>query len=287
MVPPADRRKVTPDGRSLALSPPWALVVGVAASFVVAFVAALVWHTSWPNPADAEMMRWQEAARVRGDGIATAIAYAVGPLVVLAGLASAALAWRVRRWDAVVLALVAAPGTLVTELLLKQVVHRQRPGGADLLYPSGHVAVATAAAVTAVLVVRATLAPPRTIMRIAWLAGWLVVVIAAARLVQTVHYMTDVVGGAAIGLAVSCWAALAITAGCRPGLLMAARSRLPGRRCTSRPGRTNAFRATPRARTDLDDLGSTAAGSTGMPRVPRPSPPRPRRSRRQPGTPST
>jgi membrane-associated phospholipid phosphatase len=288
LVPPADRRKVTPDGRSLALSPPWTPAASVAASLLVALVAALVWHTRWPDPADAELMRLQEAARVRGDGIATAIAYAVGPLVVLAGLASAAQAWRVRRWDAVVLALVAAPGTLVTELMLKQVVYRQRPdGGAALLYPSGHVAVATAAAVTAVLVARATLAPPRTIMRIAWLAGWLVVVIAAARLVQTVHYMTDVVGGAAIGLAVTGWVALAITAGCRPGLLMAARSRLPGRRCTSRPGRTNAFRATPRARTDLDDLGSTAAGSTGMPRVPRPSPPRPRRSRRQPGTPST
>ncbi len=106
-----------------------------------------------------------------------------------------------------------APGTLVTELMLKQVVQRQRPdGGAALLYPSGHVAVATAAAVTAVLVVRATLAPPRTRMRVAWLAGWLVVVIAAARLVQTVHYVTDVVGGAAIGLAVTGWVALAITA---------------------------------------------------------------------------
>lgn len=222
---PAERRRVTPDGWSLALSPPWTLVVGVAASFVVAFVAALVWHTSWPNPADAEMMRWQEAATVRGDGIATAIADAVGPLVVLAGLASVALAWRVKRWDAVVLALVAAPGTLVTELMLKQVVHRQRPdGGAALLYPSGHVAVATAAAVTAVLVARATLAPPRTRVRVAWLAGWLVVVIAAARLVQTVHYVTDVVGGAALGLAVSCWAALAITVGCRSVLLIAARS---------------------------------------------------------------
>ena len=224
MVPPADRRKVTPDGRSLALSPPWTPAASVAASLLVALVAALVWHTRWPNPADAEMMRLQEAARVRGDGIATAIAYAVGPLVVLVVLAGVALAWRVRRWDAVVLALVAAPGTLVIELLLKQVVHRQRPDGAALLYPSGHVAVATAAAVTAVLVARATLAPPRTIMRIAWLAGWLVVVIAAARLVQTVHYMTDVVGGAALGLAVTGWVALAITAGCRPALLIAARS---------------------------------------------------------------
>lgn len=197
--------------------------------FVAALVAALVWHTRWPNPADAEMMRWQEAARVRGDGIATAIALAVGPLVVLAALAGAALAWWVKRWDAVVLAIVAAPGTLGVELLLKLVVHRQRPdGGAALLYPSGHVAVATAAAVSAVLVLRATLAPPRTRVRVAWLAGWLVLVVAAARLVQTVHYVTDIVGGAAIGLAVTCWAALAITAGCRPGLLMAARSRPSG-----------------------------------------------------------
>ena len=86
LVPPADRRKVTPDGRSLALSPPWTPAASVAASLLVALVAALVWHTRWPNPADAELMRLQEAARVRGDGIATAIAYAVGPLVVLAVL---------------------------------------------------------------------------------------------------------------------------------------------------------------------------------------------------------
>jgi membrane-associated phospholipid phosphatase len=217
LMRPAARCTVKPDRWKLALSPPWALVAGVAATFVVALVAALVWHTRSPNPADAEMMRWQEAARVRGDGIATAIAHAVGPLVVVAVLAGAALAWSVKRWDAVVLALVAAPGTLAIELLLKHVVDRQRPdGGAALLYPSGHVAVATAAAVTAVLVLRATLAPPRIRVRVAWLAGWLVLVIAAARLVQTVHYMTDVVGGAAVGLGVTCWAALAITAGCRP-----------------------------------------------------------------------
>jgi membrane-associated phospholipid phosphatase len=129
----------------------------------------------------------------------------------------------------VVLALVAAPGTLVCELLLKQVVHRNGPdAGAQLLYPSGHVAVGTAAAVTTVLVVRATRAPPRTRVRVARLAGWLVVVIAAARLVQTVHYVTDVVGGAALGLAVTCWAALAITTGRRSALLSAARSRTSG-----------------------------------------------------------
>jgi undecaprenyl-diphosphatase len=180
-------------------------------------------------------MRWQEAASSWGDGIATAIAFAVGPLVGLAVLACAVLAWRAKRWDAVVLALGAAPSTLAIEQLLKQVVHRQRPdGGESLLYPSGHVAAATAAAVTAVLVFRAALVSPRTRVRVAWLAGLLVVVVAAARLVQTVHYVTDVVGGVALGLAVTCWAALAITAATRSGLLMAARPRPCGGRTRRR-----------------------------------------------------
>ena len=215
---PAERRGATPNGWQPPLSPPWAPVASIAASFVAAIVATIVWHTRSPNPADAEMMLWQEAARLRADGIATAIANAVEPLVVLAALAAAAIAWRVKRWDAVVLAFVTAPGAVAVELLLKQVVHRQRPdGGEALLFPSGHVAVATAAALTVVLVLRATRAPPRRRARAASLAGCLVLVIAVARLVQTVHYITDVVGGAAIGFAVTCWAALAISAGCRSG----------------------------------------------------------------------
>jgi undecaprenyl-diphosphatase len=216
----AERRGVTPTEWQPPLSPPGAPVASVAASFVAAILAAIVWHTRRPDPADAEMMRWQEAARLRADGIAPAIAHAVGPLVVLAALAAAAIAWRVKRWDAVVLALLAAPGALAMELLLKQLVHRQRPdGGGSLLFPSGHVAVATAVALTVVLVLRATEAPPRRRARAAWLAGCLVLVIAVARLVQTVHYVTDVVGGAALGFSVTCWAALAISAGCRCGRL--------------------------------------------------------------------
>lgn len=211
----AEHCGVARDRWSLVPRPRLTLLVAIAASFVVALLAALVWHTRWPDPVDAEMMRWQEVATVRGEGIATAIASSVAPLAVLVLLAGVALAWRVKRWDAVVLALVATPGAFVVESLLKEVVHRQRPGGADLLYPSGHVAVATAAAVTAVLVARAVRASPRMRTCVAWLAGCLVIVVAAARLVQTVHFVTDVVGGAALGLAVTCLAALAISAGMR------------------------------------------------------------------------
>jgi membrane-associated phospholipid phosphatase len=232
----AGRRNASSDTGNPALSPSWALVACGVATSVVVLVAAVVWHTSQPDPADAEMMRLQEAASVWGDGIATAIASGVGPLVVLAVVVGAALAWRFKRWDAVVLALAAAPAALAIELFLKQLVHRQRPDGSgSLLYPSGHVAVATAAAMTVVLVLRATQAPPRTRVRVAWLAAWLVLVIAAARLVQTVHYVTDVVGGAAVGLAVTCWAALAITAVRRLCAHMVARSHLPGEPGASRP----------------------------------------------------
>ncbi|MGY1831179.1 phosphatase PAP2 family protein [Geodermatophilus sp. SYSU D01180] len=210
---------------------------------MVAGLAAFVWHSRRPGPADAEMMRLQEAARIRGDAVATAIADAVGPSVVLVGLLGVALAWRAKQWDAVALALVVPPATLVVELLLKQIVHRQRPEGVALLYPSGHVAVATAAALTTVLVVRATPASSRAKARVAWVAGSAVVVVAAARLVQTVHYVTDVVGGAALGLAVTCWAVLAITTVWRSGPLGVPRSRPRGRRGT--PGRGRGARADP------------------------------------------
>lgn len=202
----------------------------MAASFVVVVLAVLVWHTRSPDPVDAQMMHWQEAAKVRGDAVARAIAYAVGPLVVLAVLASIAAAWWRRRWDAALLALLAAPVSLVVELLVKEIVHRQRPDGTALLYPSGHAVLATAAAVTVAVVLRATATSSRTRAGVAWSAGVLVLAIGAARLVQTVHYVTDVVGGVALGLAVSCGTVLITAALCRPGLSMASRAREAGSR---------------------------------------------------------
>jgi len=216
---------MTSDGEKPPLSPPWAPAARIAASVVFAIVAALVWHTRSPDPVDAQVMRWQEVARLQADFIATPIANAVGPVVVLAVLVTAVVAWRAGRRDAVVLAVASAPGAFAVELVFKEVVNRRRPdGGEALLYPSGHVAVAAAAAVTAVLVLRATGARPRTIVGTVWPAACVVLVIALARLVQTVHYVTDVVGGADIGLAVTCWVAAAIDARSRSGLCTAARS---------------------------------------------------------------
>ena len=96
-------------------------------------------------------------------------------------------------------------------MLLKQLVHRQWNGDPALLFPSGHVAVATAAAMTAVLVLRVVPVAPPARVAAACLGGGFVLVIAVARLVETVHPLTDVVGGATTGLVVTLGAASAIT----------------------------------------------------------------------------
>jgi membrane-associated phospholipid phosphatase len=61
---------------------------------------------------------------------------------------------------------------------------------------------------TLVLVLRVTPVPPRTRVVVALLAGGYVLVVAAARLVETVHFLGDVLGGVATGSVVT----LAITA---------------------------------------------------------------------------
>jgi membrane-associated phospholipid phosphatase len=207
-----DRPVAGPAGSTLALAPPWAVPVAVAALLVGSLLAGLVWHATRLNPFDAWMLHWQELAYSHADGVAAIVSGSVKPVMLVSMVAGAALGWRAGRRDAVVLALAAAPATLAVEVLLKRLVHRQWEGDPALLFPSGHLAVATAAAMTVVLVLRvAPVAPPARVV-VAWLAGAFVLAIAVARLVETVHLLTDVVGGAATGLVVTLGAASAITA---------------------------------------------------------------------------
>jgi membrane-associated phospholipid phosphatase len=204
----------SPDGLTLALAPRWAVPAIVVAVAVVAALTPFAWHTRQPNQVDAWVMSWQEVAyghTGRAAGLVTDVLMRVAVAVVLA---SAGLAWLARRLDALALAVTAVPTTLVVNRLLKEVVHRQPPDGPLLLFPSGHLAMVAAAVLTAVLVVRVT-APPRARWAVAWLAGGFLAVLGAARLAETVHYLTDVLAGAATGLAVTLAAALAITAGWR------------------------------------------------------------------------
>jgi membrane-associated phospholipid phosphatase len=193
-----------------SLAPSWALPVAVVALGVGALLTGWVWHATRLDPVDAWVMRWQEHAYPHANGVAVIVSSTLPPVIVMTMVACAVLAWLAGRRDAVVLALAAAPATLAAELLLKQLVHRQWHGDPALLFPSGHSAVATAAAMTAVLVLRVVPVAPTARVVAACLGGGFVLVIAVARMVETVHSLTDIVGGATTGLVVTLGAALAI-----------------------------------------------------------------------------
>jgi membrane-associated phospholipid phosphatase len=133
-------------------------------------------------------------------------------------------AWWTAAW---VLTAIALVGPLTT--VLKELIGRQRPqftdGGArleSLSFPSGHSSgVATSVAVALVLA-WPLLAPPA---RRAWLAVGvaLVALVGLSRMWLGVHYLSDVLGGWAFGLA---WTLLvAVAFGALPG----GRAALPGR----------------------------------------------------------
>ncbi|HJW62155.1 MAG TPA: hypothetical protein VJ849_01555, partial [Actinomycetes bacterium] len=115
-----------------ALAPPWAPAVAVAVLALGSLLTAMVWHASQLNPFDAWVLHWQELAYHRGHRVAAIISGTVLPVAVLTTVAGAAVAWLADRWDALVLTIVAVPGTLLVKTVLKQLVHRQWPGGPEL-----------------------------------------------------------------------------------------------------------------------------------------------------------
>ncbi|MCW2930835.1 MAG: hypothetical protein JWM19_1797 [Actinomycetia bacterium] len=128
------------------------------------------------------------------------------PAVVLS-LAMAVACLGARRLNGVVLALTAVfVATRLDELLLKPLFHRTYLGA--LSYPSGH--ITSVVAIIACYVVLFLLPPPPTPRARAWLLAGLVVLLAV--LVITAlgviglrwHYLTDVVGGAAVAVGTVC-----------------------------------------------------------------------------------
>jgi membrane-associated phospholipid phosphatase len=198
-----------------ALAPPWAPLVVTAALAVTASLAAMVWHSDQLGWVDAWAMREIPAHShgYQGFLIASAISDVLGPLLVGVMVAVGAFAWlRLRRRDALALSLLAPPATGAAKVALKYFVARQPPGGGALMYPSGHLAIATAVAVTVVLVVRVGSRSARLKRAVVTLAVLLVLVAAWARLAETAHSLSDVVGGVTTGLAVALGIALALSA---------------------------------------------------------------------------
>jgi membrane-associated phospholipid phosphatase len=205
-------------GTSKSLTPRWAAAVLVIALLVVSSLGALVWHSDELGWIDAWAMREIPAHShgYQGFVVASVVSDAVGPLVVMLAAAIVVLAWlRLRRRDAILLSLLAPPLTLAAKVLLKQLVARRVPGGATLMYPSGHLAMATAVAVTLVLVVRAANVGARIQRSTIIMTTLFVLTVAWARLTETVHSLSDVVGGVATGMVVPLTIALVLSASSR------------------------------------------------------------------------
>jgi membrane-associated phospholipid phosphatase len=192
------------------------------AILVAGGIGALVWHTSHPGSVDAWALRTLRAQSHPELRLATAVSAGLRVGAVGATVALAAFAWvALQRPDAVVLAVGSPATALVVEKLLKQVVlARQSPGSAALLYPSGHLAVATALALTAVLVMRLARPPTGIRVLVATSVSLLVLLLGRARLAEMAHLLSDVVGGVAMGAAVTLAVALLLdarTRSARPG----------------------------------------------------------------------
>jgi membrane-associated phospholipid phosphatase len=206
------------DGTPLA--PPGAPMAMLSALAVAVLLGRLAWHSQGVPPLDAWVLRELGA---HDDGqlrLATEMTARLRQLTVWATVAIAILAWAaLRRWQGVLLSLVAPAITLaVVEKLLKPLVARQVPGSPSFNYPSGHVAVVTALALCLVLIVRAATARPAIRALAVLCAGLLVLLMAWARLVETAHFLSDVVGGVATAVAVTLAAALVLDRRRRAGL---------------------------------------------------------------------
>lgn len=196
-----------PPDRDL-LAPRWAPAVILLGVLVTGLIAGLVWHSRQLPVLDAWVEDRLGARTDQQFRLAGEVASGLRGLTVLGVVAAAAGAWYVlRRWNGVALALLAPAGTLAAELLLKPLVARRAPESTTFHYPSGHVAVATALAVSLLLLVR--LVRPRPAVKLATVAAssLLVVAMALAVLVATAHLFSDVVGGVATGVAVTLAAA--------------------------------------------------------------------------------
>jgi membrane-associated phospholipid phosphatase len=197
---------------SVPLAPPWAATVALTALVTGSLLAAVVWHATRLGLVDAWILKWQEMAFTRAGELAAIVSATLRPAVILTMVAGAVLGWRARRWDLIVLALASLPATLAVEILLKQLVHRQWDGGPALIFPSGHAAMATAAALTVLLAVRIAPMAARARLAVACVGVGYALAVVLARLVETVHPLTDVLGGVATGLVVTLGVTLVLTA---------------------------------------------------------------------------
>ena len=218
MGPVSRRAAPAPPGRAL-LAPPWAPAAAVLAFLTTAVLSGLLWHSTRLPGLDAWVLNLLGARGEWQFRLATEAATGLRALTVSGIVATVLVAWiALRRWNAVALALLAPTVTLAAEKLLKVLVARRAPDSAAFLYPSGHVAVATALVLGLVLILRPAMVRPWVKLFVLSVA-LLVPIMALARLVETVHVLTDVAGGVSTGVAVTLGVALLLDRSVRGRLL--------------------------------------------------------------------
>lgn len=177
----------------MAASGTLAVVVGRASSPPSVDRDTAIWLHE--NRFDSLSVIWQAIALLGGSaGLAVAV------------LASCALARRYAMSRVPSFLLMSFIGVEALVLVMKVVVDRPRPPTSLWLatvaspsYPSGHTAVATAVGVSLLIAWWSSCRPPFRRLKLAGLVA-LPLVVGASRLALGVHWLTDVIGGALLGI---------------------------------------------------------------------------------------
>ena len=189
----------------------------LTASFLVLFAAAIVVGLlldsindhSWLASADKSVADWgSRNGRSETIDVLKWVTQLGSTVVVTAALLLTAIVDYIRRRSAEVFAFVAAIGLgeLLLNNVLKQIVSRERPNVLHLVvargysFPSGHTCAA-AAAWSAIALVLGRDRPKAVRAALAGLASLIAVSVAASRALLGVHWLTDVIGGLAVGWA--------------------------------------------------------------------------------------
>jgi undecaprenyl-diphosphatase len=188
-------------------------LAGVTAATLIFAVLLVLVRSQWPPLESAD----HDAAAginglVAGDALLVRIVKAItflgsdGVLWIVIGAAVAGLALR-RRWRLAIYLLVTGAGALVLDPVLKSLVGRLRPvvahpiaHGAGNSFPSGH-SLGSIVCYGAVLLVFLPAARGRWRVAFVTVIAGLVALIGISRILLGVHYVSDVVGGWAVGIA--------------------------------------------------------------------------------------